>query len=54
LDKLRQKRNISDYERAGAVTEQEAKEMIIMAVKLRADVAKWLRAHYPDLTKGLE
>jgi hypothetical protein len=53
LDKFRQKRNISDYERAGAVTEQEAKEMVAMAIKLRADVEKWLRANYPDLTREL-
>ena len=53
LDKFRQKRNITDYERAGAVTEQEAKEMVTMAIKLRADVEKWLRTHHPDLISGL-
>jgi hypothetical protein len=53
LDKFRQKRNISDYERAGAVTEQEAKEMVAMAIKLRADVEKWLRTNHPDLIRGL-
>jgi hypothetical protein len=53
LDKFRQKRNISDYERAGAVTEQEAKEMVDMAVKLRADVEKWLRTNHPDLIREL-
>lgn len=53
LDKFRQKRNVSDYERAGAVTEQEAKEMVTMAIKLRADVEKWLRTNYPDLTREL-
>jgi hypothetical protein len=53
LDKFRQKRNISDYERSGAVTEQEAKEMVAMAVMLRGDVEKWLRTYYPDLTREL-
>jgi len=53
LDKFRQKRNISDYERAGEVTEQEAKEMVTLAIKLRADVEKWLRTNYPDLIIGL-
>jgi hypothetical protein len=52
LDKFRQKRNISGYERTGAVTEQEAKEMVALAVKLRADVEKWLRTNYPDLIRG--
>ena len=49
LDKFRQKRNISDYERAGLVTEQEAAEMIALAGRIRADVERWLRAHHPRL-----
>jgi len=49
LDKFREKRNISDYERAGLVTEQEAEEMIALAKQLRDDVAQWLRAHHPEL-----
>jgi HEPN domain-containing protein len=51
LDKFRQKRNISDYERAGFVTEQEAEEMIALARQLRADVEKWLRDKHPHLLK---
>lgn len=50
LDKFRKKRNISDYERAGLVTEQEAEEMIALAKQLRDDVEQWLRAHRPELT----
>lgn len=53
LDKFRQKRNVSDYERAGLVSEQEAEEMIALARQLRRDVEWWLRAHHPELTKGL-
>ena len=49
LDKFRQKRNISDYERAGLVSEQEAEEMIALAKQLRHDVEQWLRAHHPGL-----
>ena len=49
LDKFRQKRNISDYERAGLVTEQEAEEMIVLAKQLRDDVERWLRVHHPKL-----
>jgi len=49
LDKFRQKRNMSDYERAGMVTEQEAEEMIALARQLRTDVAQSLNAHYPHL-----
>jgi hypothetical protein len=53
LDKFRQKRNFSDYQRAGAVTEQEAAEMIALAVKLRTDVEKWIRTNYPELAKEI-
>jgi hypothetical protein len=53
LDKFRQKRNFSDYERAGTVTEQEALEMIAMAIKLRTDVEQWIRSNYPELAKEL-
>ncbi len=53
LDKFREKRNISDYERAGLVTEQEAEEMIVLAKQLRDDVEQWLRAHYPSLAREI-
>jgi uncharacterized protein (UPF0332 family) len=53
LDKFREKRNISDYERAGLVTEQEAREMVALAKQLRDDVEQWLRIHYPGLTREI-
>ena len=53
LDKFRQKRNISDYERAGLVTEQEAEEMIALAKQLRDDVEKWLRTQHPQLAREI-
>lgn len=53
LDKFREKRNISDYEMAGLVTEQEAGEMVALAKQLRDDVEQWLRAHYPSLAKNI-
>ncbi len=46
---FRKKRNISDYERAGVVSNQEVKEMVILARNLRASVIKWLRTNYPKL-----
>jgi uncharacterized protein (UPF0332 family) len=53
LDKFRQKRNISDYERAGLVTEKEAEEMIALAKQLRNDVEQWLRVHHPQLAREI-
>lgn len=49
LDKFRKKRNISDYERVGMVSEQEAEEMIALAKQLRNDVELWLRNRFPEL-----
>ena len=49
LDKFRKKRNITGYERAGAVSEQEAKEMFALAKNLRDKVEKWLRSNHPEL-----
>jgi uncharacterized protein (UPF0332 family) len=53
LDKFREKRNISDYEMAGLVTEQEAGEMIALAKQLRDDVEQWLRAQHPGLAREI-
>jgi len=53
LDTFREKRNISDYERAGLVTEQEAQEMIALAKQLRHHIEQWLRAHYPRLAREI-
>ena len=49
LDKFRKKRNISGYERAGAVSIQEAKEMFVLARNLRKETEKWLHSNYPEL-----
>ena len=49
FDGFRKKRNISDYERAGVVSDQEVKEMLILAGNLRASVIKWLHTNHPKL-----
>jgi hypothetical protein len=49
LDKFRKKRNIGSYERAGAVSEQEVKEMVALAKTLRDKVENWLKKNYPEL-----
>jgi hypothetical protein len=48
LDSFRKKRNISDYDRAGAVSDQEAKEMFILAKTLRETVISWLKKNHPE------
>ena len=49
LDSFRKKRNISDYERAGAVSEHEAREMRALAKSLRETVTVWLKKNHPEL-----
>ena len=50
FNKFRQKRNISDYERTGMVSEQEVKEMIALAKELRTILVDWLKREHPELT----
>lgn len=50
LDKLRRKRNISDYERPGSVTEQEAQEMVELAIQIRRQVQAWILNSHPELS----
>ncbi len=49
LDAFRKKRNIGGYERAGSISEQEAREMLALAQRLRREAGSWLRAHHPRL-----
>ncbi len=49
LDSFRKKRNVSDYERAGAVSDHEAKEMLTLAKTLRDTVTAWLKDNNPEL-----
>ena len=51
LDAFRKKRNISDYERSGAVSDQEADEMFVLARMLRKSVGDWLKKSHPKLLR---
>jgi hypothetical protein len=51
FDAFRKKRNIGGYERAWAVTDKEADEMVILATKLRADIEKWFMKNHPEFLK---
>ena len=52
LDRFRKKRNLSDYERSGVVSDREAEEMVQLATDLRHVVASWLRENHPSLLPG--
>ena len=49
FDQFRKKRNISGYDHAGMISDQEAKEMVNLASRLRQEVEEWLRENHPDL-----
>ena len=49
LDAFRKKRNLADYERAGVVSEQEAREMLNLARELRGRVDAWISQEHSKL-----
>lgn len=49
LDMYRKKRNVSDYERAGTVTETEVSELVALATELRERLRSWLASEHPAL-----
>jgi HEPN domain-containing protein len=49
FDQFRKKRNITGYELSGAISQQEANEMISLAKRIREDVETWLRKNHPKL-----
>ncbi len=54
LDVCRSKRNIVEYDQIGAVSEQEADELIEFCHELKKDVLVWLKEKHPDLIEGIQ
>jgi len=52
LEKFRKKRNQTNYEISGAVSDQEAAELLELARQLLAMVREWLRTDHPELLPG--
>jgi hypothetical protein len=49
FDLCRSKRNITDYDRAGQISEKEAEEILKQARDFKHEVLHWLSKHHPDL-----
>ena len=49
LDAFRKKRNLSSYDVAGAISDEEAREMFELAKRLRVETEKWIRNKHPEL-----
>ncbi len=55
LDYCRAKRNVSDYDRAGEISDSELQELIAEVLAFRRDLLAWLRGHHPALApRGLK
>lgn len=52
LDAFRKKRNLGGYERAGGISEGEAREMRELAIEIAQDVRTWLEGNHPALLPG--
>jgi uncharacterized protein (UPF0332 family) len=48
LNSCRAKRNISDYDTAGTISEQEVKELYEVVIELQAELDIWLAQNYSD------
>ncbi len=49
LDTCRAKRNAAEYDSAGVISEDEAKELINFTKEMREAVRKWLNENHPEL-----
>lgn len=49
LDRCRRKRHVAVYEQVGAISDQEAEEMIELAKRIGERVTQWLRDEHPHL-----
>lgn len=49
LDLFRKKRNLGGYERPGTISEQDAREMIVLAQEIHEEAHRWFSVNRPDL-----
>ena len=49
LDNCRRKRNISEYDAAGTISQKEAEDLLQMVLGFKVEVEDWLRQKHPNL-----
>jgi hypothetical protein len=52
LDNCRRKRNVSEYDAVGTISETEAKDLLAFANDLKKEVLEWLTREHPSLLSG--
>ena len=54
FDACRRKRNVTDYDRAGEISDAETEEIVNAAKEFRKTVLEWLEEGHPELATGLD
>lgn len=49
LDNCRRRRNISEYDTAGTISQKEAEDLLQAVQEFRSEVETWLRQNRPDI-----
>ena len=52
LDNCRRKRNVSEYDAVGTISETEAKDLLAFANDLKKEIMEWLTHEHPSLLSG--
>jgi uncharacterized protein (UPF0332 family) len=53
LDNCRRKRNVSEYDTVGTVSEKEVNDLLALVLNFKNQVEEWLKENYPDLIPGI-
>ena len=54
LDNCRRKRNVSEYDAAGTISEKELSDLLEMVRNFKNQVEVWLRKNHPDLIPSFQ
>ncbi len=52
LDNCRRKRNVSEYDAAGTISEKEVNDLLALVLSFKNQVEEWLHENHPDLISG--
>ncbi len=52
LDNCRRKRNVSEYDAAGTISETELSDLLALVLDFKKQVDKWMKENHPDLFPG--
>ncbi len=53
LDNCRRKRNVSEYDAAGTISEKEVNDLLALVLSFKNQVEEWLKENHPVLIPGI-